>query len=463
MATLQFLGATETVTGSRHLLELDGYRVMVDCGLFQGFKALRERNWKPFPVNPASINSIILTHAHIDHTGYLPRLVREGFSGPVFATPASVELARILLPDSAKLQEEEADYANRKGYSVHQPALPLYSVRDASKALKLFEPVKYDRTIEITKRLSFQFVEAGHIIGSGFARIDMKTLDGREIRVLATGDIGRYDEPILKDPETVEEADYVILESTYGDREHPDVDVKARLAEIINGTVARGGQVVIPSFAVGRTQQVVYLLRELEDAGEIPVLPVYVDSPMAVSAIKLYLRHPENHDLEMTALMNEKRNPLATRNFILARTVAESKAVSARNEPGIIISASGMATGGRILHHLRQRLPDERNTIVFVGFQAAGTRGRRLVEGEPEIKMFGENVPVRAKIEQLDSLSAHGDWREILRWLSGFKKAPKRVFLVHGEPHAAQSLKEKIQAQFGWDVEIPKYLDKVEL
>ena len=463
MPTLQFLGATETVTGSRHVIEADGYRVMVDCGLFQGFKALRERNWQPFPINPASLNSVILTHAHIDHTGYLPRLVREGFSGPVYATPASVELARILLPDSARLHEEEAEYANRKGYSVHKPALPLYSVRDASNALKLLEPVKDHRRVELTKRLSFEFIEAGHIIGSSFASIDMTGHDGRRIRVLATGDIGRYDEPILNDPETVEEADYVILESTYGDREHPEVDVKARLAEIVNNTVARGGQLLIPAFAVGRTQQVVYLLRELEDAGEIPVLPVYVDSPMAVSAMKLYLRHPEDHDLDMTALMNEKRNPLSTRNFMLARTVHDSKAISGRNEPAIIISASGMATGGRVLHHLRQRLPDERNTIVFVGFQAAGTRGRRLVEGEPEIKMFGQNVPVRARIEQLDALSAHGDWREILRWLSGFKKAPKRVFLVHGEPLAAQSLKEKIQAQFGWDVEIPKYLDKVEL
>ncbi|MBX3278930.1 MAG: MBL fold metallo-hydrolase [Acidobacteria bacterium] len=460
MAFLQFLGATQTVTGSRHLLEVGDYRVLVDCGLFQGLKELRLRNWDRFPVTPASINTVILTHAHIDHTGYLPRFVRDGFHGDVYATPASVELSRILLPDSAKLQEEEADYANRSGYSKHKPALPLYTARNARDALKLFKAVGYDKRVDLTKRLSFEFVGAGHILGSGFVKFEFTDDDGSVKKIVVTGDIGRYDEPILNDPETVTEADYIVVESTYGDREHPDVDVKDQLAAIINETVARGGHVLVPAFAVGRTQQLLYLLRELEDERRIPVLPVFVDSPMAVQATRLYLRHEEDHDVDMQRLMRAGRNPLATHAFQLAKSRDESKAVSAAERSTIVISASGMATGGRILHHMRRRLPDERNTVVFVGFQAAGTRGRRLVDGEKEIKMFGEWVPVRARIERLDNLSAHGDWKEILRWLGGFKRAPKRVFLVHGEPDAATALKARIEERFNWQVEIPNYLDK---
>lgn len=463
MATIQFLGATGTVTGSRHLIEVQGYRVLVDCGLFQGLKELRLRNWESFPIPPNSIDAVILTHAHIDHTGYLPRLVRDGFDGCVYATPASVELSHILLPDSAQLQEEEASYANRAGYSKHHPALPLYTKRDADTTLKLFHAVDYNERIELTKHISFEFIEAGHILGSGFVFFEIVCVDGAHKRVLVTGDIGRYNEPILNDPKSVEEADYIILESTYGDREHPDIDVKARLAQIINETFARGGHILVPAFAVGRTQQLLYLLRELEDERRIPVLPVYIDSPMATKATKLYLKYKGNFDQAAAELLSERRNPLATRQFNLVRSRDESKAILAQKESTIVISASGMATGGRILHHLRHRLPDERNTIIFVGFQAAGTRGRRLVDGEKEIKMFGEMVPVCAHIERLDNLSAHGDWREILRWLNGFKRAPERIFLVHGEPAAAISLKEKIERQYGWQVEIPAYLQKFEL
>jgi metallo-beta-lactamase family protein len=463
VATIQFLGATETVTGSRHLLQVDGYQVLVDCGLFQGLKELRQRNWDQFPINPASINAVILTHAHIDHTGYLPRLVRDGFRGRVYATPASVGLSRILLPDSARLQEEDAAYANRRGYSKHSPALPLYTEQNANAALRLFEPVNYNTRVALTKRLSFRFIDAGHIIGSGFVAFEVEDANGKPIRLLMTGDIGRYDEPILNDPQRVEEADYIVLESTYGNRAHADVDVKTRLAQIINETVAIGGHVLVPAFAVGRTQQLIYLLRELEDEQRIPSLPVYVDSPMAVLATKLYLRHTEDHDPDMRALLKEHRNPLATHQFAFASSRDESKAVSAREGSTIVISASGMATGGRILHHLRRRLPDVRNTVLFVGFQAAGTRGRRLVDGEKGVKMFGEMVPVRARIEMLDNLSAHGDWREILRWLEGFKRAPKRVFLVHGERDAAVALKERIEERYGWLVEIPSYLQKFEL
>lgn len=463
MANIQFLGAARTVTGSKHLIEVGGYRVMVDCGLFQGLKHLRLRNWEPFPLDPASINSVILTHAHIDHTGYLPKLVRDGFGGTVYGTPATVELSRIMLPDSARLQEEDAEYANKSGSSKHKPALPLYSEKDANNACRLLQSVNYHKRIQLTKKLSFEFVTAGHILGSSFVLFDIECSDGATRRVVMTGDLGRYNEPIIHDPSPVEDADYIVVESTYGDREHTDFDVKARLAEIITETVNRGGQVIIPSFAVGRTQLLLYLIRELEDEGRIPIIPVYVDSPMASSATRLYLSHKEDHDLDMKDLLDDRRNPLATQRFNLARTRDESKAINSREEPAIVISASGMATGGRIMHHLRRRLPDERNTVVFVGYQSEGTRGRRLLDGEKEIKIFGQFVTVNAKIERLENLSAHADSREILRWLGGFKRAPKTVFLVHGEPKAQEALKQKIVEKFGWTVEIPEYLQKFEL
>ncbi|MFN7827159.1 MAG: MBL fold metallo-hydrolase RNA specificity domain-containing protein [Acidobacteriota bacterium] len=463
MAILKFLGATRTVTGSRHLIEVDGRRFLIDCGLFQGLKQLRLRNWEPFPIDPASIEAVILTHGHIDHSGYLPRLAREGFRGPVYATPATVELARILLPDSARLQEEEADYANKVGSSKHHPAMPLYRESDVHEVLHQFESVNYGRSIELTPRLSFDFIDAGHIIGSSFVRLRLVEPDGEEKIILLTGDIGRYGEPIIHDPSPVAAADYLVLESTYGDREHQQVDARARLAEIVNATVARGGHLLIPAFAVGRTQTILYYLRELEEAGLIPVVPVIVDSPMASNATRLYLRHTEGHDIEMKDLLDERRNPLATKRFNLVRTRDESKSVTNRDEPTIVISASGMCTGGRILHHLRRRLPDPRNTILFVGFQAAGTRGRRILNGEPEVRIFGQMVPVRAHVETLESLSAHADYHEILRWLDGFEKPPRRTFLVHGEPEAAESLRQKIAARAGWAVEIPDYLDEFEL
>ncbi len=463
MAYIQFLGATQTVTGSKHLVEVDGYRTLVDCGLFQGLKELRQRNWDPCPLNPRSINSVILTHAHIDHSGYLPRLVHDGFNGTVYGTPGTVELARIMLPDSARLQEEDAAYANKQGTSKHHPALPLYTEEDASDALELLESVNYHKRVQLTKKLAFEFVTAGHILGSSFVCFEVECQDGATRRLVMTGDIGRYNEPIINDPSNVEEADYIVLESTYGDRAHPEYNVKEALARIINETAQRGGHILIPAFAVGRTQQLVYILRELEDEQRIPVLPVYVDSPMAVQATRLYLRHKEDHDLEMEALVDEQRNPLATHRFKLAKTVHDSKAISASQEPAIVISASGMATGGRILHHMMKRLPDERNTMIFVGYQAEGTRGRRLLEGEKEIRIFGQRVPVRARIETLLSLSAHADYREILQWLSGFKRAPKTVFLVHGEVNAMMSMKQKIEEKFGWHVETPTYLQKFEL
>jgi len=463
VATIQFLGATQTVTGSKHLIEAEGYKALIDCGLFQGLKELRLRNWEPMLVSPSTIDAVILTHAHIDHTGYLPRLVHDGFHGPVYASPGTVDLSRILLPDSARLQEEEADYANKARYTKHEQALPLYTEADAKDTLKLFHSVNYNKPFDLTKDMRFEFVQAGHILGSSFVCVDVTVDKGVSKRVIFTGDIGRYNEPIINDPSAVDWADYIVLESTYGDRAHPDIDVKAHLGEIINATAARGGHILIPAFAVGRTQLLIYLIRELEDENRIPVLPVYIDSPMAVNATKLYLNHKEDHDLDMRALEDAHRNPLATHNFRLAKSVQESKEVSAQKHSTIVISASGMATGGRILHHLRQRLPDARNTVILVGFQAAGTRGRLMAEGAESIKIFGEEVPVNAQIEQIENLSAHGDYREILRWLGGFKSAPEKVFLVHGEPAAAASLKSKIEEQFHWQIEIPTYGEKVNL
>jgi metallo-beta-lactamase family protein len=463
MAYIQFLGATQTVTGSKHMLEVDGYRTLVDCGLFQGLKELRQRNWDPFPVNPRSLNSVILTHAHIDHSGYLPKLVHDGFDGKVYGTPGTVELARVMLPDSARLQEEDASYANKKGTSKHKPALPLYTEEDASDALQLLESVNYHKRVQLTKKLSFEFVTAGHILGSSFVNLEVECADGAIRRVVMTGDLGRYNEPIIHDPSNVEEADYIVVESTYGNREHHKEDVKGYLANIINETVKRGGHILVPAFAVGRTQLLVYLLRQLEDEKRIPQLPVFVDSPMAVQATRLYLHHKEDHDLEMAALVDEKRNPLATHRFFMSKTVHDSKAIANTRESSIVISASGMATGGRILHHMTKRLPDERNTLIFVGYQSEGTRGRRLLEGEKEIKIFGQMVPVRAHIENVPNLSAHADYHEVLRWLSGFKRAPKKVFLVHGEVDAMMSMKQKIEEKFGWSVETPTYLQKFEL
>ncbi len=463
MASIQFLGAAQTVTGSRHLLEVDGFRVMVDCGLFQGLKELRLKNWEPFPLPPAEIDAVILTHAHIDHTGYLPRLVRDGFDGKVYATPGTVELSRIMLPDSARLQEEDAAYFNKTGTSKHHPAEPLYDEHDANEACRLLESVNYHKHVQLTKNLSFEFVTAGHILGSSFVCFEFQNAQGETRKMVMSGDLGRYNEPIIPDPSSVAEADYIVVESTYGDREHPVYDAKERLAEIINETAKRGGHVLIPAFAVGRTQQLVYLIRELEDEKRIPILRVFVDSPMAVQATKLYLKHKEDHDLEMDALIDERRNPLSTHNFNLSRTVHDSKRVSANTESSIVISASGMATGGRILHHLRKRLPDSRNTIIFAGYQAEGTRGRRLVDGEKEVKIFGQFVPVKAQVETLSGLSAHADYREILRWLGEFKRAPRKVFLVHGEPKPMQALKQKIEEKFGWQVETPEYLQQFEL
>ena len=463
MATLQFLGAAGTVTGSKYLIETRGSRVLIDCGLFQGYKELRQRNWNVLPVNAASIAYVLLTHAHIDHSGYLPRLSRDGFRGPVYATSATADLLKVLLPDSARLQEEDAEYANRKGYSKHKPAEPLYTEKDANTALKQLRKISYEESVTLNKFISARFLPAGHILGSSFIDVRISEPNTPPIKVVFSGDLGRYDEPILNDPAQESDADYLLVESTYGNRLHDHANPKDRLSEIITATAARGGRIIIPAFAVGRTQLLVYYIRELEDEGRIPVLPVAVDSPMAVSATRLYSKHHEDHDFDMHRIENLQRNPLATRNFSLVHDRSGSKALTTQKGPAIIISASGMATGGRVLHHLAAWLPDSASTVLLVGYQAGGTRGRRLQDGEKLIRIHGEMVPVHAHIESLSSLSAHADAGEIMRWLSEFTRAPRTTFIVHGEPDSAEALRARITSELGWNAVIPAHNQIVEL
>ena len=459
MSSIHFLGAAGTVTGSKFLLEHEGKRVLVDCGLFQGRKELRERNWAPLPVAAGSLDAVVLTHAHIDHIGGLPRLVRHGYQGPVFSTFATRDLAAFLLPDSAHLQEEEARYANRRGYSRHKPAQPLYTVDDAQAALRLFEAFGYGRPKEIVPGITLTFARAGHILGSAVCVFDL--LSTRR-RVVFSGDLGRYDAPILRDPERVVRSTTLVLESTYGDREHGPTQPVETLARTVKAAAETGGMLLIPAFAVGRTQDILYHLRNLEEAGHIPELPVWVDSPMACDVTPLYLSHPEEHDLDMQALLDRGATPLSTRRTRFVRSVNHSKRLNEEKGPGIILSASGMATGGRILHHLARRLPHERNIILFVGYQSEGTRGRRLLDGEAEIKIHGEMVPVRARLENVSGFSAHADWRESSRWMDGFETPPQQTLLVHGEPSALSTLHARVETR-GWRAHVPAHLEKVEL
>ncbi len=451
------------MTGSKFVLEAAGTRVMIDCGLFQGLKELRLRNWQPLPINAASISRVLLTHAHIDHTGYLPRLVREGFTGPVHATTATADLLKIMLPDSGRIQEEDAEYANRKGFSKHSPTLPLYTEQDGNAALKHLSPSKYGAAVQLSKSMTARFISAGHILGSSFVAVDITEKGSGPLKVLFSGDLGRYDEPILNDPSQVDEADYLLVESTYGDRLHNPSDPKEELAAIINRTAERGGKIIIPAFAVGRTQLLVYYLRELEDEGRIPVLPVAVDSPMGVDVTRLYSRHHQEHDLDMERIENLRRNPLATRNFSLVQGRAGSKGLDAQKGSAIIISASGMATGGRVLHHLAHYLPDPASAVILVGYQATGTRGRRLQDREKEIRIHGQWIPVAAQVESIGSLSAHADSGEILRWLRGFNRPPRATFIVHGEQGSTQALHERIEKELGWIAVIPTHTEVVEL
>jgi len=460
--TISFLGAARTVTGAKFLVTSDRARVMVDCGLFQGLKELRLMNWDGPGVDPDSLDAVVLTHAHLDHTGYIPRLVANGFSGPIYATPATVDLCGILLPDSGHLQEEQAEHANRHGYSKHSPALPLYTVAQAQAALRYLRPCPYNQVAEIAEGIRIRLLDAGHILGS--AIVEMWVAErGREIKIVFSGDLGRYGEPLLADPTPVADADFLLVESTYGDRNHENGHPERLLASIVRRSVEAGGCLLIPSFSVGRTQQILHALHMLEQQGEIPSLPVFVDSPMAIDATDIFLAHPEAHRLELRRLEDNGDNPFRLRNLRFVRTPEESQSLDGRDGPMIIISASGMATGGRVLHHLEAFLDDPRSTVLFVGFQAEGTRGRALLDGAPHLKLLGHEVRVRASIARIDGFSAHADRDEILRWLSGFQRPPDTTFLVHGEQPATAALSEEIRSRFGWKVAVPQLRQVLEL
>ncbi|MBA3726482.1 MAG: MBL fold metallo-hydrolase [Armatimonadetes bacterium] len=456
-ATLQFLGAAETVTGSKHLLRVDGKTYLIDCGLFQGSKELKERNWKPLSIPPHEIDAVLITHAHIDHIGYLPRLVKDGYAGPIHCTAATAEITRLSLPDSGHLQEEYARYANKKGFSEHEPALPLYTVEDAHRAAKLLKEQKFDEVIFLERGCSFRYRRAGHILGSAF--IEFFLPDGRN--VLFSGDLGRFNTPIIRDPVTMESADVLLIESTYGDRVHAKTSPGEELLEIVREVQQSGGMIVIPAFAIGRTQDVLYYLHELQIAGRLPDIQVYVDSPMAVDATGIYARHHEDHDIEMEKLEEDNLNPLKPKYVHFVRTVQESKKINEDRGPGIIIASSGMATGGRVVHHLARRLPDPANIVLFVGYQAEGTLGRRLTEGAPKVKIMGDLIPVRASVRQIGSLSAHADSDEIMDWLRGFKVRPKATYIVHGEPPAQAALQQRMRAELGWESHVPKMFETV--
>src|SRR5215210_1452912 len=466
MATLSFWGGVGTVTGSKYLIEADGGRVLVDCGMFQGLKELRERNWQEPPFDPASLDAVLITHAHIDHTGYLPRLVAQGFRSPIYCSRGTADLLKVLLPDAARLQEEDASYRNRHNLTKHAPALPLYTEEDARGALDLIEPVENNgEPLEVAPGVRAGFRIAGHILGSSLVlvEIDGAGTDGKGRRILFSGDLGHYDQPIIRDPVAPPACDYLLVESTYGDRLHDPVNPKDALARIINETKERGGVLLIPAFAIGRTQELLYMIRELEDEKRIPVLPVRVDSPMAAAATRVYSNRREEQDEQYASVLARRVHPLRTHSMVTASSREESKRLNDEQGTRIIISASGMMTGGRVLHHARRILPDSNATIVFVGYQAAGTTGRRIIEGQREVKIMGQFTPVRCHIERIGGFSAHADWKEVLRWLEGLPAAPRCVFNTHGEPEAAHAMRDHIAERFGWRVEVPQYGDKFEL
>lgn len=467
MASIEFWGGVGTVTGSKYLVIKDKSRVLVDCGLFQGLKELRERNWQEPPFDAHALSAVLITHAHIDHTGYLPRLVKQGFRGPVYCSRGTGDLLKIMLPDSGRLQEEEADFRNRHQLTRHHPALPLYTEQDAYDALDLVQPQpNTGETFEAAPGIRASFSIAGHILGSSLVLLELDQVgeDGKGRRVLFSGDLGHYDQPIIRDPVPPPPCDYLLVESTYGDRLHDPEDPKVALARIINDAVQRQAPVLIPAFAVGRTQEIVYLIRELEDEKAIPVVPVTVDSPMAGKATSAYANRKEEHDEEYASVLAKQRHPLRTHSMNTASSREESKRLNTARGARVIISASGMMTGGRVLHHALRMVPDPEATIVFVGFQAAGTVGRRILDGEPEVKILKQWVPVRCRTAKIGGFSAHADWGEVLRWLEGMQGGvPRQTFLTHGEPEAANAMAGHIKEKFGWNVHVPQYGERIEL
>jgi metallo-beta-lactamase family protein len=450
---LQFLGATGTVTGSKYLLESGSSRILVDCGLFQGYKQLRLRNWETLPVAPAQIDAVVLTHAHLDHCGYLPILVRDGFRGRIYCSAATFELCKLILADSASLLEEEARYANRHNYSKHQPALPLYNRHDAERTFGHFTTVAFGQHFSPAQGMEAQLLPAGHILGAAMLTV---RADGRSITF--SGDLGRPHDALLPDPARVPASDYLVLESTYGNRRHDPADPCVMLGQVVRETAARGGVTIIPSFAVGRAQSILHALYTLKQRGELPAhLPVYLNSPMAADAMRIFARHPESHRLSV------RQCEEMCQHVKVVSSVEESIALNQRTLPMVIIAASGMATGGRVLHHLKAFAPDPRNTILFAGYQAGGTRGARMLAGEPSIKIHGEYVRINARVAQIDNLSAHADADEIIAWLAQAGAAPRTTFITHGEPDAADALRLRIGEELGWPCHVPAYLEQVDL
>ena len=449
---IKFLGGAGTVTGSKYLISHDNQRVLVDCGLYQGVKKLRLRNWKSFPVDPKTINAVVLTHAHIDHSGYIPALRKRGFKGPVYCTRGTYDLCKILLPDSGYLQEEDARYANKKKYSRHSPAMPLYTEKEAIESLKLFKPIHYHERVEVANKIFATFTPVGHILGSSAIQLNV---GGKTITF--SGDVGRKDDLVMRSPEPLKNTDYLVIESTYGNRKHDLTDPFEFFKNIVNKTMERGGIVLLPSFAVGRAQTILYILQLLKDRNEIPDVPVFLNSPMAITATEIYCRHNKEHRL------SEEECSKIDKDTHFVRTPEESIELNKRKYPSIIISASGMASGGRVLHHLKTLLPNHRNSIVFVGFQAPGTRGDAMVNGAEQVKIHGAYHPVRAEVFNIDSLSAHGDYEELLEWLDQSDITPSKTFVTHGEAAASDSMRLKLEEKFGWKVEVPDLDEEFEL
>jgi metallo-beta-lactamase family protein len=476
VAYVQFLGAAGTVTGSKHLVNTagdssgrDGFRLLIDCGMFQGLKEWRERNWQNTPVPANTIDAVVLTHAHLDHCGWIPRLVKNGFRGPIYATPATIDLCGIILPDSGHLQEEDAAFYNKHHKSKHDPALPLYTFAEAQNSLKYFQPIQSGSVRQLSPELSFRFVPAAHILGSAMVELTLQE-NGTMRHLLFTGDIGRVRDQdvapgkvVHSGPTEGESPDFLVMESTYGDRQHPTDDPRPGLAALIRQTAERGGSVIVPAFAVERTQKFLFMLKQLMEAGQIPRLPVYCDSPMAIQAVEIFMKHSEDYNQQTCALVNQYGSPLKWPEFHFALTPEQSKQINDVKSPCIIISSSGMVTGGRILHHLAQRLPDRKNTVIFIGFQAQGTRGFTIKSGAPEVKMFGEVVPIRAQVAAFEQFSDHADTPELLYWLRTFTKQPGATYLVHGDPGASSQLRDVMTKELGWNVQVAQWMERVQV